>query len=182
MKLSTAQAYDLLAKYGVFTFAVQILAPPKQIVSQDFGIPGRTNLAGWPERRRMARGIQNKLGGVPQYKRGVADSWRPNRRDYVFRFAAAFLKTPLIAVAIVPSEPTAAKESKTSSKAYSVRSWPSSSCHSFIRRLFIFDPLKLDFSAARTLPMLVQLNKHLRRHTFCLILILVKSLIINNLW
>jgi hypothetical protein len=41
---------------------------------------------------------------------------------YVFRFAAAFENTPLMAVAIVLSEQVAARESNTSSNAYSVRS------------------------------------------------------------
>src|SRR6266852_2747537 len=54
-----------------------------------------------------------------------------------FKAAFAFAKVPLIAVARPPIEPIAARESRTSSKAYSVRSWPSSSFQSRIRRFFM---------------------------------------------
>ena len=50
---------------------------------------------------------------------------------------AAFVNVPLIAVAKVPRAPTAAKDSRTRSNAYSVKSWPCSSLHNFIRRFRI---------------------------------------------
>src|SRR5216684_4156002 len=57
-----------------------------------------------------------------------------------FKAAFAFAKVPLIAVARPPIEPIAARESRTRSNAYSVRSWPSSSFHNLARRRFIFVP------------------------------------------
>jgi len=51
----------------------------------------------------------------------------------VVRFAAALLKASLIACPAVFSEATAIREIKTRSKAYSVKSWPSSSLHSILR-------------------------------------------------
>jgi hypothetical protein len=59
--------------------------------------------------------------------------------NYV-RFAAAFENVPLTAVASPPIDPMAARDIRTSRSAYSVRSWPSSSRHSFIKRFFIVLP------------------------------------------
>src|SRR2546425_9154967 len=56
------------------------------------------------------------------------------------RFAVAFAKVWLMAVAKPPIDPIAAKERSTKSSAYSVRSWPSSSFHNFTRSRFIFFP------------------------------------------
>jgi len=55
----------------------------------------------------------------------------------VVRFAAALLKASLIACPAVLSEATAIREIKTRSKAYSVRSWPSSSRHRRVNRFFV---------------------------------------------
>src|SRR6266404_3366008 len=61
-----------------------------------------------------------------------------NGPNYVaVRFPAASLNTELMAFARVPNVAIAAKESKTSRSAYSVKSWPSSSFHKRIMRFFI---------------------------------------------
>ena len=53
------------------------------------------------------------------------------------KFAAALENTSLMAVARGPRKATAAKESKTNSKAYSVRSSPPSSGHNRAKSFFI---------------------------------------------
>src|SRR6266849_6995903 len=87
------------------------------------------------------------VGGCPQLQTGSrippAPLREPNPKSgyYVaFRLPAALVNTPLIAVARVPRAPIAARESRTSNRAYSVRSWPSSSFHKRIKTFFIVFP------------------------------------------
>lgn len=73
--------------------------------------------------RPSSRGVQSAVG------RGAL--------AYVLKLAAVFEKTLLIAVDKALSEPIAASVSNTRSKAYSVRSCPSSSFHSLASNCFM---------------------------------------------